>query len=80
MLGDKRLTKELHQVGDVVYLRGEKLRPPARCAAAPPAWAPQARAASTSRTMVIVVAVGGARTHGRRRRIVGVAPFHGVRQ
>ena len=36
LLGDRRLTNELHQVGDVVYLRGEKAGPPARWAAAPP--------------------------------------------
>ena len=36
ILGDKRLTNELHQVGDMVYVRGEKLGPPAKWAAAPP--------------------------------------------
>lgn len=35
MLGDRRLTNEVQQVGDVVYLRGEKPGPPARWAAAP---------------------------------------------
>jgi hypothetical protein len=35
VLGDRRLTNELHQVGDVVYVRGERLGPPARWAAAP---------------------------------------------
>ncbi len=35
MLGDKRLTNEVHQMGAVVYLRGERLGPPAKWAAAP---------------------------------------------
>ncbi len=35
VLGDRRLTNELQQVGDVVYVRGERLGPPARWAAAP---------------------------------------------
>jgi hypothetical protein len=36
LLGDRRLTNELHQVGDTVYLRNEKMGPPAKWAAAPP--------------------------------------------
>jgi hypothetical protein len=41
LLGDKRLTNELQQVGDVVYIRGEKLGPPAKWAAAPPTEKPK---------------------------------------
>ena len=36
MLGDRRLTNEVQQVGDVVYIRGERLGPPTKWAAAPP--------------------------------------------
>ncbi len=35
IVGDRRLTNELHQIGGIVYLRGEKMGPPARWAAAP---------------------------------------------
>jgi len=36
LLGDKRLTNELHIVNGVAYVRGEKMGPPAKWAAAPP--------------------------------------------
>lgn len=36
ILGDRRLTNELHLIDGVAYLRGEKAGPPAKWAAAPP--------------------------------------------
>jgi len=36
LLGDKRLTNELHIVNGIAYVRGEKMGPPAKWAAAPP--------------------------------------------
>ena len=36
LLGDKRLTNELQIVNGVAYIRGEKMGPPAKWAAAPP--------------------------------------------
>jgi hypothetical protein len=36
LLGDARLTNELHIVNGVAYIRGEKMGPPTRYAGAPP--------------------------------------------
>lgn len=35
LLGDKRLTNEIHVVNGIAYLRDERMGPPARWAAAP---------------------------------------------
>lgn len=36
LLGDKRLTNELHIVNGVAYIRGERMGPPARYAGSAP--------------------------------------------
>lgn len=36
LLGDRRLTNEIHVIDGTAYLRGEKAGPPAKWAAAPP--------------------------------------------